>query len=287
MGRGGDGHRGAEPTRRRPGTRARAVPPRRAGRREPRRRRSWALRRWRRFPAAWRSVPLAAAPGPGLRSRAERAGPRRRERREPDVRVERRRLGRRIRPGRPTNRARQPSPARASFATLCQRMRDPAAHRALQPRRWPPRPGRKGAAIVVRRLTPSREYELVLMLDPDIPDERREQITAEARKRIESGRFPQAGHRLGHAQDGLRDRPAHRGRLSALPLRDGWRAARRPEPQPADRRRRPALPDLQGRPSLARDRPAGPVGTPPRPRTGAPRRPQRSPPRPRPGGDSG
>jgi small subunit ribosomal protein S6 len=36
-------------------------------------------------------------------------------------------------------------------------------------------------------LTPSREYELVLMLDPEITDERREQIADEARKRIESG----------------------------------------------------------------------------------------------------
>jgi small subunit ribosomal protein S6 len=32
-----------------------------------------------------------------------------------------------------------------------------------------------------------REYELVLMLDPEIPDERREQIASEARTRIESG----------------------------------------------------------------------------------------------------
>src|SRR5215208_58736 len=31
------------------------------------------------------------------------------------------------------------------------------------------------------------EYELVLMLDPEAPDDRREQITADARKRIESG----------------------------------------------------------------------------------------------------
>jgi small subunit ribosomal protein S6 len=38
-----------------------------------------------------------------------------------------------------------------------------------------------------RSLTPSREYELVLMLDPEITEERREQIAAEARKRIESG----------------------------------------------------------------------------------------------------
>jgi small subunit ribosomal protein S6 len=33
----------------------------------------------------------------------------------------------------------------------------------------------------------AREYELVLMLDPEIPDERREQIASEAKGRIESG----------------------------------------------------------------------------------------------------
>jgi small subunit ribosomal protein S6 len=33
----------------------------------------------------------------------------------------------------------------------------------------------------------AREYELVLMLDPEIPEERREQIASEARSRIESG----------------------------------------------------------------------------------------------------
>jgi small subunit ribosomal protein S6 len=33
----------------------------------------------------------------------------------------------------------------------------------------------------------AREYELVLMLDPEIPDERREEIASEARGRIESG----------------------------------------------------------------------------------------------------
>ncbi|MGZ8667574.1 MAG: 30S ribosomal protein S6 [Solirubrobacterales bacterium] len=34
---------------------------------------------------------------------------------------------------------------------------------------------------------PAPEYELVLMLDPETPDERREQIASEARQRIESG----------------------------------------------------------------------------------------------------
>ena len=35
--------------------------------------------------------------------------------------------------------------------------------------------------------TAEAEYELVLMLDPEAPDERRDQIAADARKRIESG----------------------------------------------------------------------------------------------------
>jgi len=33
----------------------------------------------------------------------------------------------------------------------------------------------------------NKEYELVLMLDPDVPDERRDQIADETRKRIEAG----------------------------------------------------------------------------------------------------
>jgi len=34
---------------------------------------------------------------------------------------------------------------------------------------------------------PAPEYELILMLDPEVPDERRDAISAEARKRIEAG----------------------------------------------------------------------------------------------------
>src|SRR5688572_15112202 len=34
---------------------------------------------------------------------------------------------------------------------------------------------------------PQAEYELVLMLDPEAPDERREQIAGDARQRIENG----------------------------------------------------------------------------------------------------
>jgi small subunit ribosomal protein S6 len=33
----------------------------------------------------------------------------------------------------------------------------------------------------------NKEYELVLMLDPDVPDERRDEIAAETRQRIETG----------------------------------------------------------------------------------------------------
>jgi small subunit ribosomal protein S6 len=36
-------------------------------------------------------------------------------------------------------------------------------------------------------VTTTPEYELILMLDPEAPDERREQIVAEARSRIEAG----------------------------------------------------------------------------------------------------
>ena len=38
-----------------------------------------------------------------------------------------------------------------------------------------------------RMAAPQAEYELVLMLDPEAPDERREEIAGDARKRIESG----------------------------------------------------------------------------------------------------
>ena len=59
--------------------------------------------------------------------------------------------------------------------------------RRLQARILPLRPLRVKTppAIVVRRLAMS-EYELVLMLDPETPDERREEIASTARSRIES-----------------------------------------------------------------------------------------------------
>ena len=122
-----------------------------------------------------------------------------------------------------------------------------------------------------------REYELVLMLDPETPDERRDQIATEARRRIESGGSLKAEKVVGDAQARLRDPPAHRGRLPLLPLRDRGPGARRPRPQPEDHRRRPALPDLQGRPRLAGDRAAA-AGL-ARQQRPAPRRPRGSRPR--------
>lgn len=38
-----------------------------------------------------------------------------------------------------------------------------------------------------RMAKPAPEYELVLMLDPEVPDDRRDQIAVEARRRIEAG----------------------------------------------------------------------------------------------------
>jgi small subunit ribosomal protein S6 len=49
-----------------------------------------------------------------------------------------------------------------------------------------PPPGRYSRPPVLTTAT-DIEYELVLMLDPEVPDERRDQIADETRKRIESG----------------------------------------------------------------------------------------------------
>jgi small subunit ribosomal protein S6 len=109
--------------------------------------------------------------------------------------------GRRITLGTPTSKTAQAMAPAASLATFRQRIRDrlhialynpggcdcaPTSvgkHARLRLRSGGP----ECSAIVARRLSPLREYELVLMLDPEIPEERREQITSEARQRIESG----------------------------------------------------------------------------------------------------
>ena len=136
--------------------------------------------------------------------------------------------------------------------------------------------GRAPPAIVGGRFErlPTPEYELVLMLDPEVPDERRDQIAADARAADRVGGQPQERQRLGHAQARLRDPPADRGRLPVLPLRDRRLAARRPQPQPEDRRRRAPLPDLQGRPPQPGDRAAA-ADPAARPGAAGPRRPPR------------
>jgi small subunit ribosomal protein S6 len=60
-----------------------------------------------------------------------------------------------------------------------------AAIRLAWLRRPPVAAAPRAVAIVTGRLS-TADYELVLMLDPETPDERRDQIAAEARKRIES-----------------------------------------------------------------------------------------------------
>src|SRR5215212_6302238 len=95
-------------------------------------------------------------------------------------------FGRSSSAGRPTTRATHPIAPAASLATFTQRIRVRLPIYDLEPRRGSRRPP---AAIVVRRLAAAvdREYELVLMLDPDVPDDRRDEIAAETRKRIEAG----------------------------------------------------------------------------------------------------
>ena len=114
--------------------------------------------------------------------------PGRRDGGKPDVRLQRRWLGTADQARQDQEQGQAPEHAEGELGDLLPADAGPAAHRALQPRRRIA--DAPGAAIVVRRFrgsSPSREYELVLMLDPDIPEERREQIAAEARTRIESG----------------------------------------------------------------------------------------------------
>ncbi len=109
------------------------------------------------------------------------------------------------------------------------------------------------ALIRTRRRYSTRQYELVLMLDPEAADEARPE---RRRGRVRASRASGAlkARRLGRSQDGLRDRAAQRGRLPVLPLRDRCAAPRRARPQPEDRRRRAAISDLQGRSRRSADR---------------------------------
>ena len=111
-----------------------------------------------------------------------------------------------------------------------------------------------------------------MMLDPETPDERRDQIASEARRRIES-----AGSLTAERAWGMRKLAYEiRQRTEAdyrLPVRDREPAARRARPQPEDHRRGPSLSHLQGGSRLAGDRAASPVPlASPSSRGGGPRR---------------
>ena len=66
----------------------------------------------------------------------------------------------------------------------------------------------------------SAEYELVLMLDPEAPDERRDQIATDARGRIESSGSLKAEKSWGLRKLAYEIAQPQRGRLPLLPLRD-------------------------------------------------------------------
>ena len=104
------------------------------------------------------------------------------------------------------------------------------------------------AAIVVRRF--GRDHEQGIRAHPDARSRdpggapRGDRLRGSEANRV--GRRAQARHLLGDAQARLRDPSTDRGRLPLLPVPDRGRAPRRARPQPADRRRGAALPDLQG-----------------------------------------
>ena len=55
-----------------------------------------------------------------------------------------------------------------------------------------------------------RAYDLMVLIDPDIPDERRDAILQEVKRQIDSGKGRLAGGlRLGRTEARIRDRPSH------------------------------------------------------------------------------
>ena len=109
---------------------------------------------------------------------------------QPDVRGELWRVGGLRERAEPTKPPSAPTAMPASRAAVRQRMcssRAIATHKpatSIVPPTCRPSPPRYSHPP--RMAAPQAEYELVLMLDPEAPDERREQIASDARKRIES-----------------------------------------------------------------------------------------------------
>ena len=204
--------RGPEPRRRQRASRSKAGSF--ATRRRPARRRWRSPRRSASAPAGWRVAgrpwprwPVAAPSRRGARAwqvagrRARAPGTPRR--RQPDVRLQRRRLGAPDQARQAQNKARQPNTPTASLATLCQRMRDrlpialynPGGPRC--PCRGPSLARTTGAAIVVRRfesLTRIRARPDARSRDPGGTPGADRLGGAEA-DRVR--RLPQAGHDAG------------------------------------------------------------------------------------------
>ena len=88
-----------------------------------------------------------------------------------------------------------------------------------------PPPGRCYPSAAVARL-----YDLMLLVDPTAPEDRRTAAISEAESMINSGGELVASLRLGPAPDGVRDRPPARGGVPALPVQRGQRPPRAAEP---------------------------------------------------------
>ncbi len=110
------------------------------------------------------------------------------------------------------------------------------------------------AAVLAK---PAPEYELVLMLDPEAPDERREEIAVNARRRIEEGATLKQERTWGTRKMSYEIDQRNEADYRFFRFEQGTGRPRRPQPQPQDHRRRASLPDLQGRPARSGDRPAG------------------------------
>jgi len=115
----------------------------------------------------------------------------------------------------------------------------------------PPTRAQRGLPMRLCRYSPPVADEQALRTSPDAGSRgrrrgaRRSPATCAARS-SRPGRS-MARH-VGACGSSLRDRAAQRGRLPLLPVPVRARPARAAGPQPEDHRRRPPLPDLQGRP---------------------------------------
>ena len=100
------------------------------------------------------------------------------------------------------------------------------------------------------------EYEILLMLDPDVPEERQNEIVERTRELVERERRHLGPARaVGAAEARLRDRPQGRGRVPPARADRGAGGARRGLARAEDHRRRGAAPG--GPAHRARSRPAG------------------------------